>query len=277
LGLRHALSVLLALLTPCAALPAASCQECHPVHYEAAGTCVSCHRGDPRSHRLEVAHRDLVASRYSHFALPGSPVVARGQKLVDLAGCRRCHVTGGRGNGLATNLDRLLPGARPDEVLAAVQSPALFMPQFAFSEVAATEIVNALFASSAKAPPRAGETPLVVHFEKAAKDDNAFAKVCGGCHRMLTLLQGGLGVGAVGPNLSGLLGENYPGVFKVNEPWMPSNLKQWIANPRASRHQAVMPPLKLGEQEWERVLEFFDDPGGRAAATAVGGTPRGIR
>lgn len=251
-------------------MPAASCQECHPVHHEAAGTCVSCHRGDPRSRRLEVAHRDLIAGRYAHFALSGSPVVARGQKRVDLAGCRRCHVTGGRGNGLATNLDRLLPGARPDEVLAAIQSPALFMPQFAFTEVSATEVVNALLASSVKAPPRSGETPRVVHFEKKERGENAFARSCGGCHRMLTLLQGGLGVGAVGPNLSGLLGENYPGVFKVGERWTPSNLKRWITNPRASRDQALMPPLRLGDQEWERVLGSFDLPAGSAVEPAGG-------
>ena len=258
MGFRRTLTVLLAVLSPSQALPAGSCTECHPVHYEVVGSCAVCHRGDPRSRRPEIAHRDLISGRYSHFAVPGSPLVARGQKLLEQAGCRRCHVSGGRGNGLATDLDRLLPGARPAETLASIQQPALFMPRFAFPEATAVEVVNALYANSAKAPKRTGETPLVVHFEKAAPKENAFEKRCGGCHRMLTRTLGGLGVGTVGPNLSGLFGEFYPGVFKEGERWAPANLKRWVANPRETRRLAIMPPLALADQEWERVLATFE-------------------
>jgi cytochrome c2 len=258
LGLRHALTVLLALLAPGQALPAGSCTACHPVHFEASGACATCHRGDPRSRRPEVAHRDLIPGRFAHFAVPGSPVVARGQRLVDQAGCRRCHVIAGRGNGLAADLDRLLPGGRPAESLAAIQQPALFMPRFAFTEAAAVEAVNALYAGAAKAPPRAGETPQVVHFETARPRVSAFEQRCGGCHRMLTRAQGGLGAGATGPNLSGLFGEFYPGVFREGERWAPANLKRWVANPREARPLALMPPLRLTAEAWEAVLASFE-------------------
>ena len=258
MGLRRALIALLALWSPGQALPAGSCTECHPVHHEASGTCANCHRGDPRSRRKEIAHRDLIAARFAHFALPDSPVVARGQKRLEQAGCRRCHVSGGRGNGLATDLDRLLPGAQPAETLASIQRPALFMPRFAFPEATAVEVVNALYASSARAPGRTGETPLVVHFDRAAPKENAFEKRCGGCHRMLTRTLGGLGVGEAGPNLSGLVSEFYPGTVTEGVRWSPANLKRWVANPRETRRLALMPPLALADAEWERVLANFE-------------------
>lgn len=252
--------MLLAVLAPAPApaLAPGSCTACHPVHFEAVGPCAACHRGDPRSRRLEIAHRDLIPGRFSHFAVPASPVVSRGQKLLDQAGCRRCHVSGGRGNGLAADLDRLLPGGRPEESLAAIQQPALFMPRFAFPEATAVELVNALLASSARAPPRSGETPLVVHFERATPREGGFDRHCGGCHRMLTRLRGGLGRGAAGPNLSGIFGEFYPGVFKEGERWAPANLKRWVANPRETRPLALMPPLRQSDQEWEGVLSSFE-------------------
>jgi len=258
LGLRRALTIFLALLSPGQALPAGSCTECHPVHYEASGACVTCHRGDPRSRRKEIAHRALIAGRFAYFTLPGSPVVAQGQKRLEQAGCRRCHLVGARGKALAADLDRLLPGALPAETLASIQRPALFMPRFAFPEATAVEVVNALYASSAKAPKRTGETPLVVHFDRAAPKENAFEKRCGGCHRMLTRTLGGLGVGEAGPNLSGLFSEFYPGTFKEGVRWSPANLKGWVSNPRETRRLALMPPLSLADAEWERVLAAFE-------------------
>lgn len=271
MGLRHALIVAVALLapSPAPALPEVGCGGCHAGHHETVGPCAACHRGDTRSRRPEIAHRDLIPARFSHFGVPGSPMVASGRRRIDLAGCRRCHVTGGRGDGLATDLDRLLPGGLPGEALAAIQQPALFMPRFAFPEQAAVEVVNALLAGSAGAPPRVGEAPLVVHFERARPEAQPFDRHCGGCHRMLTRARGGLGRGATGPNLSGLFGQFYPATFKEGERWSPANLKPWVANPRQFRPVAVMPPQPLTAQEWEGVLSAFEvadaPPGGAAA------------
>ncbi len=238
--------------------------ECHPVHHEASAACTGCHRGDPRTRRLELAHRDLIAGRFAHFALPGSLVVARGQQVLERAGCRRCHVTGGRGNGLATDLDQLLQGATPAETMGALQQPALFMPRFALTEPATVELVNALYAGSAGAPRRTGETPVVVHFEQAAPPESAFETHCGGCHRMLSRMQGGLGRGATGPNLTGLLGEFYPGTYKDRERWTPASLRRWVMNPRDTRPLATMPPRSLPDQELERILAAFEAGGGTA-------------
>lgn len=253
----------MAAVAAAAALPglsraAGSCQVCHSAHFATLGECVTCHRGDPRSRRPDIAHHELIAGRYSHFAVPGSPITERGQKLIDQAACRRCHVTGGKGNRLATDLDRLLPGGRPAEAQVSIQKPALFMPDFGLPDDAAVAIVNALLASSARAPRRAGETPQVVHFATGPKLESAFETHCGGCHRVLTRSQGGLGKGAIGPNLSGLFTEHYPASFGDGQRWTAANLKKWVENPRQVRKQAVMAPVRLTDEQWRQVLAVFE-------------------
>lgn len=250
--------LLAALARPSAAAPGGLCVECHPVHFAEGGPCVACHRGDPRSRRREIAHRDLIEGRFAHFAVPGSPVTERGRKAIERSGCRRCHPIDARGNRLASDLDRLLPRARPAEALGSLQRPALYMPDFRFTDAIAVEIVNALFDAAHRAPPRKGETPLVVHFETGRREPVGFEKTCGGCHRVLTRSKGGLGSGSAGPNLSGLFGEFYPAEFKAGVRWSAPNLRKWIENPRQVRAWATMPPLRLTDEEWAPVRAIFD-------------------
>lgn len=257
---RPFLILLLLLLLPVLAAAQGSCLKCHPPHYDEAGSCTFCHRGDPRTDRPGLAHHDLIAGRFSWFALPASPVTQSGIKLLEQAGCRRCHRTGDKGNTLASDLDRLLPAARPQETLHSIRRPVLFMPDFAFPEATAVSLVNALFAHSAQAEKPAGETPLVVHFEGVARAENAFDKHCGGCHRLLTRRWGGLGSGLVGPNLSGLTSEFYPVPFREGEPWNAERLKKWLENPRAVRPQTRMRPQVLEPAELTKVLEIAAPP-----------------
>lgn len=233
--------------------------ECHPVHFAEAGPCIACHRGDARSRRPAIAHRDLIAGRFAHFAVAGSPVVERGRKAVERAGCRRCHPIDARGNRLASDLDRLVPRAQPEEALRSIQRPVFHMPDFGFGDAVASEIVVALLEASRRAPPREDEAPLVVHFERGRREEAGFERSCGGCHRVLTRARGGLGAGNAGPNLSGLLGEFYPGEFREGVRWSPENLRRWIDNPRQVRRTAIMPPLPLAEPDWRAVLEALDD------------------
>ena len=250
--------ILLLLLIPVLAVAEGSCDKCHPQHYDAAGGCTTCHRGNPRTDRPDLAHASLIGARYAHFALPDSPVMQYGLQLLEKTGCRRCHRSGGKGNVLASDLDRLLPGARPEDVLRSIRQPVLFMPDFAFAEATAVSLVNALFANAAQAEPQVGETPLVVHFEGVERAENRFEKHCGGCHQLLTNRWGGLGHGAIGPNLSGLFSEFYPHPFTDVERWSRANLEKWLKNPRAIRKAARMAPQGLEPDELRQVLEFFE-------------------
>lgn len=250
MGLYPPILIAAALLGSTATVPPArSCLGCHASHHGETATCTVCHRGDPRSSRPEIAHHDLIGGRFAHFAIPGSPVTEAGRKAIERSGCQRCHVIAGKGNRYARDLDRLLPRARPEEVLAALEKPALFMPRFALTESTAVLVVNALFAGSAASRPPEGESPLVVHFESAARQEHAFTRRCGGCHRLLTGEREGLGAGSIGPNLSGLFTPFYPGTLLEGERWTPARFREWLENPRQFRPLAEMPSVKLTEDE----------------------------
>lgn len=258
----RAVLILLLLILP-AVLPAAaeeSCLKCHPPHYVEAGGCTTCHRGNPRTDRVDLAHANLLGARFAYFALPESPVTQFGLQLLERAGCRRCHRSGEKGNLLASDLDQLPPGTRPEELVRSIRQPVLFMPDFAFAEATAASLVNALFTQAAKAGIVTGETPLVVHFEGVERVENPFEKHCGGCHRLLTKRWGGLGRGIIGPNLSGLFSEFYPRTFRDAERWSAANLEKWLKNPREIRKGARMAPLPLKPAELRQVLEFFEVP-----------------
>lgn len=235
-----------------------SCLKCHPQHYAEAGSCVTCHRGDPRTDRPDLAHANLIGGRFAYFALPDSPVTQYGMQLLDRVGCRRCHRSDKKGNELASDLDRLPVDVRPAEVMQSIRRPVLFMPDFGFSEATAASIVCALLAHAAKTEPMEGEVPLIVHFEGVERVENPFEKHCGGCHRLLTRRWGGLGSGVIGPNLAGLFGEFYPRTFRDEERWSVANLEKWLKNPREFRKEARMAPLPLKPAELRQVLEFFE-------------------
>lgn len=254
------------LLLPVAPAHAAklSCLKCHPSHYRSLGGCVDCHRGDPRSDRLRIAHHDLVQGRYAWFAVPGSEPVVRGRRLVEVFACRRCHTSAGKGNRLASNLDRLPRGTTAQGIFAAIKTPALLMPQFHFDERQGTDLVNAILAgereSGQNGAGRALEAPQVVHFQTGeANRENVFEKRCGACHRLLTRVYGGLGRGGIGPNLSGLMSEFYPKTAGSGAPWSAAVLEKWLRNPRKSREQTQMRPVPLQEGEQEKLQSLLTD------------------
>ena len=234
------------------------CLKCHEPHYEEKGTCVGCHRGIPVTDRVSIAHHDLILAKYADFTMEGSPVVKRGGKLVETSGCRRCHVTGAKGNRLATNLDRVLGAARPQKLFDAIKTPVLFMPNFCFKDTHIIEIVNAILAEAARTEPEAGEIPLVIHFEnKKQAEESVFVKYCGSCHRALTTRFGGLGKGDIGPNLSGLFSEYYPKTYGDKEQWSSKPLKKCLENPRQISKNAQMAPVILTSDEFSRLLEIL--------------------
>jgi cytochrome c2 len=262
LGSRLAVLIAIVLTLSIAAPKAAageSCLRCHGPHTPEWVDCIGCHRGDPRSTRMKIAHSDLIPARFAQFHLPHSEVAGEGRKFLEAAACRRCHVWEERGNRLAADLDKSSRYSDPLVLQEAILKPVAFMPDFAFSEKQAISVVNALLAAGANAPPLTGERPQVIHFDsRSGTEKNSFVKDCGGCHRALTERHGGLGDGEVAPHLAGLLSEFYPRTFKEEEPWTRENLKKWLDNPRKSRPGALMAPVRLSEEEFAALVSVIE-------------------
>jgi len=235
------------------------CLGCHTAHYRDRGLCSDCHRGNPASDRKNIAHYRLIAGPYARFTLGADPVVEQGNRLLEQLACRRCHVSGGRGNRLATSLDSLVEAKVIEEIVAALNAPARGMPDFMLADSQVVALVNTLFAGSKKSLRRGSEQPLAVHFETTnQKRQDVFSLKCGACHRTLTQHWGLLGTGDIGPNLSGLLSEFYPAKFD-NKRWTIDGLRRWLRNPRQLRPYAAMRPIILDESQWRELENRFTD------------------
>lgn len=236
------------------------CLACHQGHHQEYGSCTDCHRGDPRSSRQNIAHFGLIAGRHAWFNLPDTPVVEQGMQHLEILACRRCHVSGNKGNQLASNLDRSIAASDPDSLLESIRSPVQFMPDFHLSDVLLDKLINALYFSALKVEQHPWETPQIVHFEvRADLEENLFVKHCGDCHQALTAAQGGLGNGSVAPNLSGLLTAFYPKTALEDSAWNRDNLEKWLKNPRDIRPLTRMMPVRLEEEERTQLFNLLDE------------------
>lgn len=242
----------------CFCAPQSACIACHRPHNLCKGDCVSCHRGDDRTRRKEIAHHDLVAGRFAHYQIEGSQVVERGKELLDSLACRRCHIYAEKGNRMAGSLDLTGATGKARDIHASIREPVLFMPNFHLSDTQIASLVNAILARARFINPPGGETPLVVHFQDLSNmQKNVFALQCGKCHKTLSEKSGGLGNGDVAPNLSGLFSEFYPRTYRDTKSWNPDNLKKWLDNPRDVRTNAVMQPVRLTQEEFQQLLELI--------------------
>ncbi len=259
IGLAFLIAVMTLLVEPQIASAAqVRCLACHPVHYTDQGGCISCHRGNGYSRRKPLAHNGLIRARYAVFGNRQAQAVIRGAQLADRAACRRCHRMSGSGNRLASSLDGLLQNRTPEEIQAAIAKPAVFMPDFHFSVPDRESLVTAILHAGSRGGKLEAETPQVVYFsDQPQQRKNVFVKQCGGCHRILTAREGGLGAGNNGPNLSGLLTAYYPKNFQNQHPWTVDRLKRWLKNPREVRDGAQMRPLSMPVDEWQSLLDIL--------------------
>lgn len=215
---------------------------------------------------MDIAHDRLIAARFAAFTLEGSPLLEQGRTLMDRAACRRCHVSAKKGNGLAANLDWSPRNATPEELFLAIREPALFMPDFHFEDRQLVALVNTILAGSRDAGMPVEEVPVQVHFEEAEGPESLFHKSCGSCHRMLTGRQGGLGVGHIGPDLSGLFTDFYPKSYPDEKAWTVQGLEKWLKNPRQVVNNARMAPVLLKTDEWQRLqIDIHDREQGEPA------------
>lgn len=234
------------------------CLSCHPAHYVEQGGCVACHRGNPGSARKNIAHQRLIAGRFARFTLDDTSELNEGKRLLEQYGCRRCHVSAGKGNRLATPLDTLADAKKTEEIAAAIKAPAQGMPDFKVTERQTVLLVNAVLANARQVQSQQREQPLRVHFEAGQEGNkNIFSRKCGACHRLLTERRGVLGRGDIGPNLSGLLSAYYPETFGEGRVWTGERLRRWLENPRAVRAGARMPPVELSPLEFRELVEML--------------------
>ncbi len=209
--------------------------------------------------RKNIAHRNLVPGRLVKHLIPNDPAVKRGRKWFELAACRRCHTVNGTGNRLAGNLDKL-KGRHPQQLFDSIRKPVAFMPDFRFDEEAAGDLVNAIMGSRYRHNGDSRESPLLVRFSGGIKrTENAFVKRCGGCHRILTKGSGPLGAGEAGPNLSGLLTKFFPRTYGNGRYWTAERLDKWLANPRQSRPNARMQPVRYKSGEFGGLIKIIND------------------
>ena len=260
----HAVSLILALTFFC---PVAwggdrqACLSCHFTHYEKHGNCTGCHGGNGDSARENIAHSGLISGRYAWFTMGDSAIMKEGERLLEALACRRCHVSGGVGNRLATSLDSVVKIRTVDEIAATILAPGSEMPDLGLSEPRTDAVVNALLGGAKKK----GSTvvkPLVVHFKgRGGMGKDVFSRKCGPCHRALTEKLGALGTGNSAPNLSGLLSPYYPKSYKTNGKWTEKALRQWLENPRKIRLDARMPPVPLKEDELRELVRILSVSG----------------
>lgn len=225
------------------------CLPCHAPHYTGRAACSDCHHGNPASERKNIAHAGLRAGKFVRFTLGDLSEKKQREGLMDQLACRRCHVSSGRGNCLATNLDEAAVRKTAGELVLSIRHPVATMPDFGLNDEQITALVNAVFSgSSGRQPDRTA--PVKVHFiESGDKREDVFSKKCGSCHRTLTVSLGALGAGDIGPNLSGLFSEYYPKTFRNGESWTAQNLSTWMKNPREIKVWARMQPVVLTGKE----------------------------
>lgn len=264
MGIRRSLLIAFAALLLCPALPVAraaepGCLRCHPAHYGERGRCSHCHKGNEVGRRAAIAHLGLYPARYSYFRMEESAALRRGGELLGDIGCRRCHVSGEKGNRLSTDLDTLPFRSSPERIAEAIRVPAYYMPDFRFGEEQISALVNAILAASGKKGKGAGETPVRVHFKKDEGED-VFSRRCGPCHKALAAGYGGLGKGDIGPNLSALFTAEYPKSGRKGKMWSPERLRAWTTNPRKEKPAGRMPPMPLKEEDFLRAAGRLEIP-----------------
>lgn len=250
--------IILALAMEC--LGAEACLKCHKSHFSQYGRCIKCHHGNDRTYRKQLAHSGIINGRYASFTFADSDRNAAGIELTERFACRRCHILNSRGRNIASNLDRLLWNSTPEKIRQALSSPALYMPDFRFSEKELDLVVTSILAAGMNTGKPVTETPQVIHFANSGGNvgGNIFQKRCGGCHKLLSHRDGGLGTGDTGPNLTGIFSTYYKETTQEKRRWDTDRLRRWLKNPRDLRKNALMPPLAIGRKDFEELVTVME-------------------
>lgn len=204
--------------------------------------------------RKNIAHGGIITAKYADYTINADDI-SRGEKLLADAGCRRCHIAGGKGETAAISLDVSARENTAEYLAEKIRNVNEYMPAFRFGDDAMTMIIKYLLRQGDSADDAEG-APLVVYIQPVT--EGVFEKHCGDCHKLLTRKGGGKGSGNIARNLSGLFSDYFRSdVLPAGERWTDRKLLDWVVNPRQISKTAIMPPVFLTREEEQDLLKEF--------------------
>lgn len=224
------------------------CINCHGEHIKS--SCVSCHRGNPDTKRIGLAHYKIISGKFLKYKID-KKIKEDGDILIKNLGCRRCHIIGKSGNNKGNDLNKIIKKKTTEEIILAIQNPGYFMPDFKIYDSTLILLMNALFSSSNSDTIERGVN--MIYF-KRQQLDNIFDNKCGSCHRLISDKLGFLGKSGIAPNLSGILTEYYPKTKNLKSN-TPEDIKIFLKNPRSYNKNSIMPPQEISDIEIKNILE----------------------
>jgi len=234
--------------------------------------CTVCHRGQGAATTVAEAHNSTLAweqpilpAKYIESscgechrgALPGTPQLNLGRKLLARYGCVQCHTvklpdgTTMRASDDPPSLSHIADKTSREWVYAWLKDPQAYastatMPNFKLSDDDARDMSAFLIANSS---PVAGDT---VKLEaKASSDPAAGASLygesfCASCHAVQNAAGNMVG-GDVGPELT-----------KVGSKVKPEWLLAWLHNPRVYDAETAMPHYRFNDGQVATLAGFLE-------------------
>jgi mono/diheme cytochrome c family protein len=236
--------------------------------------CSACHRGQGTATTVEEAHSSTLAweqpilpAKYiesscgqCHLAaLPGTPQLNYGRKLLAGEGCVRCHTvrqpdgTVMQGADDPPPLQHIAQKTTREWIYAWIKNPQAYsstatMPNFSLSDDDARDISAFLVAQSTPVALPVSDKNVP---QKATADTTAGASLygesfCASCHAVQNAAGRMVG-GDVGPELTNV-------GTKVNPEW----LEAWLRNPAAYDPNTKMPHYRFTEPQIKTLAGFLE-------------------
>lgn len=231
---------------------ASNCIKCHTPHYEKVAECQTCHRGISITSRKDIAHFNLITSKFADF-ITDETSLKISREIAEKTACRRCHILEGTGNGLARDLHSTGEKSTGEYIFKMIKKPNEYMPDFQFDNTTAINLAKLILFDGITVR-KGNNLSYPVFLDSDVK--NIFGEKCGGCHKAILRNIGPVGHGNIGPNLSGIFTVYYKSkVLKGDEKFNEDTLKKWLKNPRAIYKNTIMPNIPLSDRELTDLME----------------------
>lgn len=231
---------------------ASNCIKCHSSHYEEIADCTTCHRGIDSTSRKNIAHFNLITGKFADF-LFNSKDISDAKRIIEDAGCRRCHLIAEKGNHLARDLYFTGKNREGEYISKMIKEPNEYMPNFNFDNATVVKIAKfIIFDGTVRRESKISPYPVYLDSE----EKNIFSEKCGRCHKALLKGIGPAGKGDIGPNLSGIFTDYYkPFTFEKDRKFDENLLKKWLKNPRSINKNTTMPIINLSDSELKDLIK----------------------
>jgi len=227
------------------------CTDCHKPHFKNE-SCIICHRGNPNTRRLDIAHENIISGKYLLYKIEGK-TAKDSVNLINQLGCRRCHIVGKNGNRKGNNLNNIMIKKTIKNIRDSILNPSDYMPNFNLSEENIVLLINGLLLESEKGDYKGGKNFFYI---KRDLKENLFNKKCGKCHKLISDKTGPIGKGDIAPNLSSIFSQYYPKTknLKLNTP---EELIKFLKNPRYHNRSNIMPVVEIKKKEAEEIIKLL--------------------